>query len=520
MLRLVLISIAGAVCATLSQPWPTLFGPLSGTSISLIKGPKAGVLQSHFLNSSTSWSSRYSLTGSPLLLSNFPTSSVILIAQKIIDSNYSLLSIDDNTGELIFETPLTVTDSSPGPYSNSCGISSAILDNCGNFAYVALACGPEPLSLNNYIFAIDLRNGFIAWHVSSFGTGSFATLASSSLCESLYTTFGSRDSPLYGVRLSAENGTSIETFSASISNFNGLEPQSAFFTVSSTETHGIDVLVLANEPSHPFTALYRIVSTAQVNPKAFLVNMSIGSEGITDYHKYRFIPQLLITDSKGPSVIASFDPEWNKKDDFIVWRYSQSINTKLLEWQSNITPSSFNGTISSIGYSSITNTLILSVEYFQEYSEIFFINALTGTIAPTKCIFKDETSPTSSTILRSLVIDDTANGGPILAVLEIKSINKINDNGKYYTGQYNMTEIFLTTIRLDLSSSSSSCSIITRLNLLNSLDLISPILAPTDFPNTSGLLPHFWPLIAIGPKEGEYTILIHACCVLTVTSAQ
>ena len=517
MLRLVLISIAGAVCATLSQPWPTLFGPLSGTSISLIKGPKAGVLQSHFLNSSTSWSSRYSLTGSPLLLSNFPTSSVILIAQRVIDSNYSLLSIDDNTGELIFETPLTVTDSSPGPYSNSCGISSAILDNCGNRAYVALACGPEPLSLNNYIFAIDLRNGLIAWNVSSFGTGSFATLASSSLCESLYTTFGSRDSPLYGVRLSAENGTSIETFSASISNFNGLEPQSAFFTVSSTETHGIDVLVLANEPSHPFTALYRIVSTAQVNPKAFLVNMSIGSEGITDYHNYRFIPQLLITDSKS-SVIASFDPEWNKKDDFIVWRYSQSINTKLLEWQSKITPSSLNGTISSIGYSSITNTLILSVEYFQEYSEIFFINALTGTIAPTKCIFKDETSPTSSTILRSLVIDDTANGGPILAVLEIKSINKINDNGKYYTGQYNITEIFLTTIRLDLSS--SSCLIITRLNLLNSLDLTSPILAPTDFPNTSGLLPHFWPLIAIGPKEGEYTILIHACCVLTVTSAQ
>jgi hypothetical protein len=83
-----------------------------------------------------------------------------------------------------------------------------------------------------------------------------------------------------------------------------------------------------------------------------------------------------------------------------------------------------------------------------------------------------------------------------------------------------MTEIFLTTIRLDLSSSSSSCSIITRLNLLNSLDLTSPILAPTDFPNTSGLLPHFWPLIAIGPKEGDYTILIHACCVLTVTSAQ
>ena len=518
MLRFVLILAILRKGSTSHQPWPTLFGPFSGTSMSIVKGPTAGVLQSHFLNSSISWSSRYSLTGSPLLLSNFPKSSVILIAQRIIDSIYSLLSIDDNTGELIFETPLVVTDSSPGPYSNSCGISSAILDNCGHRAFIALACGPEPLSLNNYIFAIDLGTGSIAWNVSSFGTGSFATLASSSLCESLYTTFGSRDSPLYGVRLSAENGTSIETFSASFSNFNGLEAQSAFFTVSSTETTGIDVLVLANEPSHPFTALYRIVSTAQVYPKALLVNMSIGSGGITDYHNYRFIPQLLITDSIGASVIASFDPEWNTRDDFLLWRYSQSINTKLLEWQSNITPSSFNATISSIGYSLTTNTLILCVEYFQEYSEIFFINALTGTLAPTTCIFKDETSPTSSTILRSLVIDDTPNEGPTLAVLEIKFINKINENGKYYTGQQNITEIFLTTIRLDLSS--PSCLILTRLSLLNSLDITSSILAPTDFPNTSGLLPHFWPLIAIGPKEGEYTILIHACCVLKVTSEQ
>jgi hypothetical protein len=154
LLLLVILGVYSAESSGLSSPppWPTAFGPTSGSSTSPVIGPKAGPLQCNFLNKTSNWTSRYILTGSPLLLSGTPSPSVIVIGQRISDMNYSLLSIDDVSGDLLFETVMLVPD------SYSCGISSAVLDPCGLRAFVALGCGPEPLNLNNYIVAINLKD--------------------------------------------------------------------------------------------------------------------------------------------------------------------------------------------------------------------------------------------------------------------------------------------------------------------------------------------------------------------------
>ena len=522
---LVIVSIPGVNSSEDSldaPPWPTSYGPTAGTSTSPCIGPKAGSLQCRFLNSSNSWTSRYTLTGAPLLLSATP--SVLVIGQRISDQNYSLLSVDGKSGDLLFETAMVVTDSSPGPYSNACGISSAILDPCGTRAYVAIACGPEPLNLNNYIFAINLKDGLIAWNVSSFGTGAFATLVSSSSCLSIFSTTGSRDTPITGVRISTETGSIIESFSASLSPYSGLEASSAVFTLSPSSSEGIDALVLANEPSHPFTSLYYVASSAGSSPKADLINMTLGEGGIKNFFQYRFVPQPLISDSLGDSVIASFDADWNNiNGKLTLWRYART-NKAELQWESKVPTSYANATITAIGYSAKANSLLMHVEYYAKSSEIFLVDALTGKVAPTKCAFDSSNQTTSntsavsslsSTILRGLVIDDGAEGGPIAAFLDMTYEHSQDENPRYYSGPQNVTSMFLTTLRIDLTS--PTCSIITRLNLLEIFHG-AIVQAPTDVPNTSGLLPHFWPSIALGPSNGEYTVYIPGAAVLTITS--
>lgn len=498
-------------------PWPTAFGPTSGSSTSPVIGPKAGPLQCNFLNKTSNWTSRYILTGAPLLLSRTPSPSVIVIGQRISDMNYSLLSIDDVSGDLLFETVMLVPD------SYSCGISSAVLDPCGLRAFVALGCGPEPLNLNNYIVAVNLKDGSIAWNINSFGTGAFATLISSSTCESIFSTSGDRDSILSVVRLSADTGSTIESFPGSTTLFSGLEASSAVFSLSPSSSAGIDSLVLANEPSHPFTALYNVVSSTESSPKALLLNMTVGPGGMKDYHRYRYVPQPIISDSLGESVIASFDSEWNNVNgNFILWRYSRTSNAEL-QWECQIPTTFANATITALGYSAKTNTLLMHVEYFAKSAEIFLVDALSGKVAPTKCVFDNNNknygissaSTISSTILRGLVIDDEALDGPIAAFLDISYELSQEEDGKYYTGPHNVTSMFLTTIRIDVTS--PTCSILTRLNVLDIFDGAT-VQVPTDVPNTSGLLPHFWPSIALGPSAGEYTVYIPNAAVITITS--
>ena len=497
--------------------WPTAVGPPSSSSLGSAAGPTAP-LSARFLNGSSggaSWAEDYEVaSGGPLLLR---ATEALFFGRVRADGNFSLLSVSIASGALVFAAPLLVPDSLPGPYSSSCGPLGAALDACGA-AYAALGCGPEPLSLMNYIFALDAATGAQRWRARFDGTGGFAALAPSSSCRALFSTGGSRDGPEQVLTLAAADGTTLGAFSPGEGPWVGLNAQQLAFSVAPGQGRD-DTLVAANAPTSPFVAAYSVAGDGAAGPDALRFNTTgPDGSGIKNFFNNHVVPPVVF--DGGASVALAFDPPWDSAPGaagFTVWSMPTAGGEPA--WSAQLAASAANATMRALGASAKSGALVAHVEYDHAPSgEVFLLDSATGApLLASPCLVSAPGAP-EATVLRGLVIDDLAEGGPTAALLALGWSRPVppqggsGPDGRYFQGQGNCTSLELVVLRV---APGSSCAVVSRLELTALLPVSFPV--PWVAENTAGLLPLAYPSLAIA--SGKYVVQVPGFAVLVVEGA-
>ena len=540
-----LISPPPFAAAAAPPPWPTAFGPPSGSAQGLVAGALGPALRARALAAPG-----YAPAASLLL----PAAGVALVvAQRLADGNYSLLALNtaaalassssSSSSAPLWAAPLLMPDSFPGPYASPCGPQAAALDACGA-AFVAMSCGPEPLSLMNYVFAVDTSSGAARWSSRFDGTGGFAALLPSSDCALLLTTSASRDGPAQVAVLAAANGSQVSSFGSF--GYADLQPAQAVFTLSAPAAAvaagaaataaaandadadanadaapaGGDTLFLANDPSWPYAAAFGGVGDTPAPAQQLFATHGPAGAGV-NMHKARRVPPVALGAGAGASVLVAFDAPWFAAAGAHIVVQRLAARTGAVVWEARLPASAPNSTVTALATSSARGAVLVAVEYdARNASDLFSLDAASGAPLGAACSFSAAGAgggAATSTVQRGLVVDDLAAGGAVASALVLGLVlpapvpGSGGHDGRYFEGAANCTSLEIVQVRV------GSCDVVGRAPLLGADAL--PFATPWYVPSAGGLLPYEWPALALGPSAGQTTVLVPGVGVLVVESA-
>ena len=495
----------GSATAQNSAVWPTQFGPAQGTGIGAVAGPEIYPLwEAEWFNTSASaWSEEFTLL---LNVLSDADGNVLVVAKSIYGSyNHSLLSLDSLTAKLRWSASLYVGDIE----QYQCGVLASVLDACGH-AYASVACGPEPLSMNNYLFRIQLSDGSVDYKARYFGTGSYTSLLPSKDCSVLFTLFSSRDAPASIAALNASTSSAIVSFESPTDPF-ALHADSATLTLSNSG----ETLVIANDPSWPCAAAYDIrgllgsarSSVAPSPPPQLWKTTGPAGQGFNNLVG-RFIPPVILPDD---SLVLAFDPPWNVPGAFFIVQRINGMSGAVL-WNSSVQIGTVNATITGLAASSVQGVVYFHVQYQGERTTTtFYLNVTDGSRVSPGCTWASPFGDPS--IQRGIAVDDYASGAPVVysLLMGFTSPPPAQGGGGAWPFGASGNVTIATLIGTQANCTGGACcgSVKTAYitNNFGHGPLTPPFVQPVQ-QSTGPFSPLLWPSLLIGPKPGQLLVLV------------
>lgn len=480
------------VAAAAAAVWPTIFGPGTGDGTAPVPGPPlqptAG-WQAFDLGDGQPWAAvwrpwdglRADAAGRTLLLAQ-------LIAAP--SANFSVLAIDPATGGLAWATPLDAPSS-----GYPCSPLAFALDAAGAAAYASVACGPEPLSMMNWLFRLDARTGAVAFRTSTDGTGSLTALLPTADGAHVVTTVGARDAPGALTLLDAATGAPVASGGANFS----------LFTSNAALALSADggTLSVADAPEWPYAAAFDLAPSGGGGAPGLQQLWASGGPPGAGSGSYAlppaapFVPPVVLP---GGDVVQAFSPRWGDPPGaFTVWRVRPGDGSVV--WATSIPIGAANASVTGLAAAPRAGLLWLSVQYDQDrFTTMFYLNATDGSRPAPGCAF---TSPWGdSSLQRGLAVDEDAPGGPVgYAVLL---------GGRPAAGLGTLPRINATFAAVVGSTATcgggpACCGVVQVGWVTNASTPQNPFLLPL---TGAMFTPPAWPSLALGPAPGQLTALV------------
>lgn len=459
------------------------------------------------------------------------------ITSNNVTNNNQFLAISANASSSIqWLTPLANQD------EFTCGPLAAVLDTCG-FAYFAIACGPEPLSLENYLYKLNVTTGDIVLNSTVFGTGALSTFIPSNdeSCSMLYATYSERDAPSSLIVINATDGTYAYT---SFGSTTLLATQLASLSLSDDA----GFLVASNNAEAPYlagfdtgvTAAARWPSQVDANKRglAALPSVTIPTglfsttgpygqhgSGQSNQDYIQWVPPVILGSAADGtlSVVSVTDPQNGVNGSVnTVWK---TFTNGTVAWTANLTTgsSSATGLVTAMAASTDAGVIFVSMDVpGSQTGQLFFIDAASGAVAgncPQTALCCNPAA------LRGMAVDNRGGGS---AVVYLSVINYYaSNNGPPYAlnGTLALTYIagYEYTKGAPFKCSASSAMLTTSSTPMQG---DGPWYTPTSAPwysvstgGSSFFTPPRWPTIAIGPANGMVTVLAPGAGIIQVCSA-
>lgn len=534
-LRVASIALAASLCmfvqgGKVSPMWQTQFGPSTSTGEGRVSGPNPTStipLQAQWVLAPPN----ISVAIGPLI--DADANMIAVAYYNNITNNNQFLAVSANASSSVqWLTPLTNQDQS------ACGPLAAVLDTCG-FAYFTIACGPEPLSLENYLYKLNVSTGEIVLSSTVFGTGALTTLIPSSdeSCSVLYATESQRDAPGALIVINATDGTYTNSFFGSTMMLAtalaslSLSEDGSFLAVSNNAEApylaGFDTgaSAAARMPSNAYDTKFRPEALPSLTIPTGLFNSTgpYGQHGSGQSYQYniQWVPPVIMGSASDGSlsVVSVTDPQNGVNGSVnAVWK---TYANGTVAWTTNLTSVSNTGLITAMAASTDADVIFVAMEVpGSQVGQLFFIDAASGTVAGSCPQTALCCNPAA---IRGMAVDNRGGGS---AVVYLSVINYYSNEGRPYESNGTLAFTYIAgyqyTKGAPFKCAASSAMLTTSSSpMQGDGPWYTPTAAPWHSPSAggSGFFPPRWPTIAIGPANGMVTVLAPGAGIIQVCSA-